>query len=590
MPNLHLLPRPKTLTLTGGDRPLPEVLSISGADAALIAATLGDRGRSAEGGSATVHCVVATDASTDDDGYVLEIGAASPIRLSARTRSGLRWGLTTLNQILSQCGNRIPLLRIDDAPAFAVRGVMLDISRDRVPTMASLRDLVATLSRWKINHLQLYIEHTFAYRGHEDVWRASSPITADEMRELDRLCTDHGIELTANQNCLGHVERWLKVPGYGHLGERTAGHLIFGSWYVDPNTLVANDPEGLSLVRGLLDQLLPCCSGRYAHIGCDEPWDLGTGRSKAAVDTDGFHAVYARHVTTVASFARAHGKRALYWSDPEHLAGAAGIDASKAPHLSSLLPTDVVPVVWGYDPDTDFAARGRRFRERGFETWLAPSTNCWVSFTGRVHERRGNLARAARDGAAIGATGILNTIWGDNGHRQQWPLTLAGIADGAQAQWSGDVGFDDDAMGLHAFGSPALGRWLIAFGDVDLELRRHHGGLFQDSKQAFFHPWKPGDAALWQAVDDRFAQLETTLPHDVTPQVRDECAHALAIARYAAQRAVLRRGAPTVDERRALASRLAELLADHRRLWLLRSRPGGLEQSCDWYRQLIQHH
>ena len=45
---------------------------------------------------------------------------------------------------------------------FQHRAYMLDISRDKVPTMSTLRLLVELLARFGYNQLQLYIEHTFA--------------------------------------------------------------------------------------------------------------------------------------------------------------------------------------------------------------------------------------------------------------------------------------------------------------------------------------------------------------------------------------------------------------------------------------------
>ncbi len=583
--HLHLLPKPRSLTLVGGDATVPAVLAVSGCEASVIALTLGARGRPAESAAADVVCSIASAAGASGDGgeggegYRLELGGATFARITARTAIGIRWGLTTLAQILAQCPDQAPRLRIDDSPAFPIRGAMLDISRDRVPTMDCLRELVAKLASWKINHLELYTEHTFAYRGHEAVWHASSPITPDEMRELDRLCTTYGITLTANQNCLGHVERWLKVPAYAHLGERSSGLLVHGAWFQDPNTLVANDPAGLALVKDLLDQLIPTCSGSYVHIGCDEPWDLGSGRSKQAVERDGFHGVYTRHVSTVATYVRAHGRRPVYWSDAEHA----------KPEIAALLPADIVPLVWGYGPETEFAKRGKLFRDRGLETWVAPGTNNWGSYTSRTYERRGNLARAAREGAEIGAIGYLNTEWGDSGHRQQWPLTIAGFADGAHSSWSGDVAFDDDAIGLHGFGVAGLGRWLIELGDIDHPLRKLGTGVFNDSHIQVFDPHQPGDLAAWRAADAGYAALETSLPM-ILPHasaVRDECAHAVAMARWACARAIMRRGKPTIEERRAIAARLIELMAEHRKLWLARSRYGGLEQSCDQYRRLI---
>jgi hypothetical protein len=46
-----------------------------------------------------------------------------------------------------------------------------------VPTVETVKLLVDELASLKINQLQLYIEHTFAYAGHEEVWRNSSPYT-----------------------------------------------------------------------------------------------------------------------------------------------------------------------------------------------------------------------------------------------------------------------------------------------------------------------------------------------------------------------------------------------------------------------------
>lgn len=61
-------------------------------------------------------------------------------------------------------------------------GYMLDVSRFRVPTMETVKRQVDILADLGYNHFQLYTEHTFAYPGHEDVWREASPFTPDEMR------------------------------------------------------------------------------------------------------------------------------------------------------------------------------------------------------------------------------------------------------------------------------------------------------------------------------------------------------------------------------------------------------------------------
>src|SRR5437016_4924531 len=97
------------------------------------------------------------------EGYSLTI-SRNGIVLEFREAGGLRAGTTTLQQLLRQYGRRLPCLKIRDWPDFSRRGVMLDISRGRVPKLETLLELAELLSDFKINELQLYTEHTFAYR------------------------------------------------------------------------------------------------------------------------------------------------------------------------------------------------------------------------------------------------------------------------------------------------------------------------------------------------------------------------------------------------------------------------------------------
>ena len=146
-----------------------------------------------------------------EEGYELHI-SESGVRIVAPDRRGLRYGAALLEQIRRQCGDELPALRVRDWPDFPVRGYMLDISRDRVPTQASLLELVDTLAALRINQLQLYTEHTFAYRERESVWCNASPLTPEEIRQLDARCGASGIELVPNQNSFGHMERCLRHP------------------------------------------------------------------------------------------------------------------------------------------------------------------------------------------------------------------------------------------------------------------------------------------------------------------------------------------------------------------------------------------
>ncbi len=86
------------------------------------------------------------------------------IIVSASTLNGAFYSIKTLQQILKE--EQIPCMEIDDYPDLELRGVMLDISRSKVPTLSTLKKLVDKFATLKINHLELYVEgFSFEYEN-----------------------------------------------------------------------------------------------------------------------------------------------------------------------------------------------------------------------------------------------------------------------------------------------------------------------------------------------------------------------------------------------------------------------------------------
>jgi hexosaminidase len=106
---------------------------------------------------------------------VVEVRAGGP--------SGLRYAVETLIQLI-QPGGSLPGCVIEDEPDFAMRGIMLDVSRGKVPTFESLCGLVDVLVKLKLNTLMLYTEHTFRFRRHPKIGATDSPLDGETMRTL----------------------------------------------------------------------------------------------------------------------------------------------------------------------------------------------------------------------------------------------------------------------------------------------------------------------------------------------------------------------------------------------------------------------
>jgi len=135
------------------------------------------------------------------EGYQLSINP-SAIVITAKDTRGIFYGVCTHNQRIQQYKTQLPCLTIDDWPDFPARGVMLDISRDKVPTLQTILDLVDRLATLKVNQLQLYMEHTFAYRNHPEVWADATPFTGEDILKLDAFCRQRHVELVPNQKSL----------------------------------------------------------------------------------------------------------------------------------------------------------------------------------------------------------------------------------------------------------------------------------------------------------------------------------------------------------------------------------------------------
>lgn len=296
-------------------------------------------------------------------------------------------------------------MRIEDWPDFVARSVMLDVSRDRVPTMARLHETIDLLASFKVNQLQLYMEHTFAYVGHEEVWRKASPLTAEENRLLDQYCAERFIELVPNQNSFGHMQRWLRHERYRPLAEcpDRIDPAIAMTEPMENRCFCAVDPAVPRLLEELYTELLPNFSSPQFNVGLDETFELGQGRSAAACKEHGAGRVYLEFLKEVYQRVRAHGCTMQFWADI----------ILNHPELIEELPGDgITAMVWGYEAGHPFDDHCARLREAGVPFYVCPGTSSWNSLIGRFPNALQNLAEAARHGCNHGAVGYLITDWG----------------------------------------------------------------------------------------------------------------------------------------------------------------------------------
>ncbi len=516
--------------------------------------------------------------------YELELSneAGSLCEVRGNSPAACMWGVQTLRQVLRQAPGAWPAdgaLEIRDWPAFATRGVLLDVSRDRVPRLDHLKALVRRLSAGKLNHLELYMEHTFEYGKHEAVWRGSSAYSGGEIEELDAFAAELFVTLVPCQNTLGHMHRWLQHEQYRELAEVPAGVAHPFSPLLEPFSLCPTDPRSGVLVRDLLAQLVPHFKSNLAaapprcNVNMDEPFDLGRreGRSTAQLSV-AEQLVRHAHITDAAvkaafassviscssSSAAAVEPRSMMWAD-----------AVRSPAMLAKLPRDMTLVEWGYEKGHPWGKRLALLRSRGHEVFVACGTSSWGSVAGRTRNALLNAREAAAHGLAHGAAGMLVADWGDYGHHQQPCASFIGLAAGAIGAWAGAAaaaadneppGEDEVALWcvlLRLFPGAALAKAAYRLGDVYQLL-----------------PRLPNMSLLWLALalpeplhDNhlvRFA-LEVMLGWPYPPRALLRCAGplvALAARRACAAARLERVRAATQEVRHALPGAAAASGAD----------------------------
>ena len=340
---------------------------------------------------------------------------------------GVRDGVQTLRQLIRQNGAVLPVLQIEDAPAYRIRGYYLDATRGRVPTLAWLKQWADKLCLYKYNQLQLYIEHTFAFDGMSETWRGSSPLTPADILEFDQYCANLGIELVPSVSTFGHQYVAMRTQELRELGEfpEDADRPFSFIERMRHHTLNVADDRAFAFSTQLVDSYLQLFRTKRFNICADETFDLGKGQSKQEAQRVGVATLYATYVGKLCEHLSQQGREPMFWGDI----------AIEMPEILETLPNNVTLLNWQYDPEaTD--EKIQLVAKAGAKQIVCPAVWGWNALLPRIDDAWNNIARIARYGVDCGAEGMLVTDWGDFGHVNDPRMAVPGMIFGAQYAWN----------------------------------------------------------------------------------------------------------------------------------------------------------
>jgi len=441
---------------------------------------------------------VAFDPQMHDEGYAL-IPKGDTLYVIGETSAGVFYGAQTVKQLVTrQTGSwTLQAALIRDWPALPHRAADDDLSRSGMPTLEYQKKQIRTFAAFKFNAYSPYFEFTFRYSANPLPATGPGAMTREDAAELVRYARQYHITIIPEQEAFGHLYRVLAYDKYLDLGETPHG-----------DVLAPGEPGSLQLIKSWFTEIAQTFPGPYVHIGADETFGLGRGKTKDEVAKRGLGPVYVDFLLNIAHELAPLQKKILFWGDV----------AMNDPEQVKRLPKDLIAVPWWYDPEPSFDKYIKPFTDAGLETWVAPGVDSWLKVYPNNDVALRNIQGFIRDGQRMGAKGAITTMWNDQGETlfdQVW----YGMLFGAAASWQ--QGESSIPQYQQSFAQVFHHDWSGKINQAHLEMIAAHQALekvkIDDASNNLFwlDPWDAAGGKDGQAMADK-----------IRPALRDFRLHA----------------------------------------------------------------
>jgi len=387
--------------------------------------------------------------------------------LKVKEKEILIWGDSLINyatilQLLRQYPERLPEVEVEEKFTFTFRGYSLDIARGGVPTVETFKKILRWLFLLKYNYFSIYCEDLFPWKGHPLIGKHRGRLTEEELREVIDYGKHLGIEVFPSLELSGHMEHILSLPEYRR----------FSEWHrPSEGCLDLSNEEAREFAYELLRDAVEFCPSKHIHIGGDETWALGRGRSLSKTWTFEGPRLYESHHRRMIEIVKEAGKKPMLWGDMISGMYLRGItkDASKwAEVIESPIWKEALIANWDYSPSSKeyFKEKIKIFKDRNLQQVACPGLSNWGRYYPNFKTALENIKNFLGAAKETDITGFLITAWGDDGEECLFsllePLLLASmeIAEGNgrwEEKWVALTGESKEVLKARIlFGNPEI--------------------------------------------------------------------------------------------------------------------------------------
>jgi len=366
-------------------------------------------------------------------------------------------GYATILQLIRQAQGYLPEVKLFESLQFKFRGYHLDIARGGVPKVETFKRILRWLFLLKYNYFAIYFEDLFPWRRYPQIGEHRGRLTEDELNQVIEYGRHLGIEVFPSLEFCGHMEHILSLPEF-----RT-----FSEWH-NPREgcLDLSNKKAKDFVYELLRETVEFFPSEHVHIGGDETWAMGRGKSLNKTWKFNGPELYESHHQRMVEIALDKGKKPILWGDMISGMYLKGDEARWRQVLESEVWKKVQVANWDYSTGSKehFKDKIRIFKDRGIDQVACPGLSNWNRYYPNFQTAIENLKNFLTAAREENLPGFLVTAWGDDGWECLFshlePLLLAAVeiaeANGKwQQKWMAISGEDKNVLNTRVlFGNP----------------------------------------------------------------------------------------------------------------------------------------
>ena len=348
--------------------------------------------------------------------YKLTISSVN-ILIEAPNEQSAFWGVMSLCQLIEKSKDgKLPGLEIFDFPDMEIRGISDDISRGQVSTLENFKRIIRFIARYKMNTYMPYLEDMLEFDSYPSIGKDRGRLTKQEVKEIIEFAADYHIEVIPIFQTLGHYENILAKEEFLKYAE-----------FPGAASLCVSCDETYIFLETMLKEVFEMFPSKYFHMGADESWDVGLGKSKDLVEQSNIAKVHADHYQKIYDICKKYNKEVLMYGDI----------ILNHPEILKYLPKDITIVDWHYSIN-NFYESTKTFKDAGHNYFVSPSVwNFLTTFPANINAIP-NIDFIIKSGLQQNSGGMINSNWGDYGAETIKELILFGYAYSAAASWNSE--------------------------------------------------------------------------------------------------------------------------------------------------------